>query len=70
MESRKRIRSLLLPVTGAVVGALGGYLYWKQVGCNSGTCAITSQPLNSTIYFALMGALLFSMFRRAGKKTT
>lgn len=53
-----------LLVIGVVMGAIGGYLYWQQIGCNSGTCAITSKWHNSTGYGALMGGLLFSMFKR------
>ena len=49
---------------GAVAGAVGGFLYWKYVGCLTGTCAITSSPVNSTIYFALMGAVLFGLFKK------
>ena len=48
---------------GAFVGAAAGYGYWKYVGCLTGTCSITSSPVNSTFYFALMGALLFSIFK-------
>jgi hypothetical protein len=47
---------------GAAVGALGGFIYYYYVGCASGTCAITSKPLNSTLYGAFMGGLLFSNF--------
>ena len=47
---------------GAVVGAVGGYLYWRFIGCSSGTCMISSKPLNSTLYFAVLGALVFSLF--------
>ncbi len=57
-----------LYLIGAVVGALAGYVYWQQVGCVTGTCAITSKPLNSTLYGALMGALLFSLFKKENKK--
>ncbi len=49
---------------GAVAGALAGFLYWKYIGCLNGTCSITSSPFKSTLYFALMGALLFGVFRR------
>jgi hypothetical protein len=49
---------------GALAGAIAGFLYWKYVGCLSGTCSITSRPINSTLYFALMGALLFGMFKK------
>jgi hypothetical protein len=53
-----------LYIVGAVAGAVAGYLYWKFIGCTSGTCAITGKPVNSTIYFAVMGSLLFGMFRK------
>lgn len=53
-----------LSITGFIIGGIGGFMYWKLVGCNSGTCAITSSPRNSTIYFAIMGALVFNMFEK------
>lgn len=52
---------------GAALGAIGGFLYWKYVGCLTGTCAITSNPVNSTIYFALFGALLTGSFKKESK---
>ncbi|HEY4797864.1 MAG TPA: DUF6132 family protein [Bacteroidia bacterium] len=52
-----------LTILGLVIGGVAGYLYYYFVGCASGTCAITSRPLNSTIYGAVMGALLFNSFR-------
>jgi hypothetical protein len=57
-----------LYLIGAIVGALSGFLYWKYVGCLTGTCAITSNPLRSTLYFALMGGLVFGMFKKQNKK--
>jgi H+/Cl- antiporter ClcA len=50
--------------TGIILGALGGFLYWKFHGCNSGTCMITSRWPNSTAYGALMGGLLFSLLKK------
>ena len=58
----------LLTLVGVGLGTVGGFLYWKYVGCTSGTCPITSNPTNSTIYGAVMGGLLFSMFRKENKK--
>jgi hypothetical protein len=46
-------------VIGAVIGAALGFLYYKFIGCSTGTCPITSKPLNSTLYGAILG-LLFS----------
>lgn len=52
-----------LIILGVIVGAIAGYLYYYFVGCASGTCAITSKPINSTLYGAVMGGLLFSNFK-------
>ena len=55
-------------IAGALLGAIGGFLYWQEIGCNSGTCMITSRWPNSTIYGAVMGGLLFSIFSTPRKK--
>ncbi len=65
---KKWFKNNLLYIIGAVIGAIGGYLYWNFVGCSSGTCAITSKPVNSTLYGALMGSLLLGLFKK-DKKT-
>jgi uncharacterized membrane protein YeaQ/YmgE (transglycosylase-associated protein family) len=64
------IKKHILIVIGVLVGSIAGYFYWQQVGCASGNCAITSNPVNSTLYGALMGGLLFSMFKKEKTKTT
>lgn len=61
-------KALLLTGIGVAIGALAGYAYYFYVGCASGTCAITSKPLNSTLYGALMGGLIFNMFVKENKK--
>ncbi len=53
---------------GAALGAIAGFLYWKYVGCLTGTCAITSNPIRSTIYFAVLGVLVFSLFKKSEKQ--
>ncbi len=57
------IQKNILTIAGIFIGALAGYLYWQYVGCLSGTCAITSNPKNSTLYGAMMGGLVFSLFQ-------
>ncbi|MDD4293701.1 MAG: DUF6132 family protein [Bacteroidales bacterium] len=63
----KFIRREWLIFAGIAAGAIGGYLYWYFIGCESGSCPITSSPLNSSIYGALLGALLLSMFKKNKK---
>lgn len=64
---KKWIKRYQLYAIGATLGAAGGYAYWYFIGCNSGTCAITSSPVNSTIYFAAVGALFLSTFKKTEK---
>ena len=63
------IKNNILVFTGILAGALAGYLYWNYVGCFSGSCAITSNPINSTIYGSAMGGLVFSLFRPSQKQS-
>lgn len=67
---KKWILSNKLALIGALVGGIAGYIYYWQVGCATGTCAITSKPLNSTVYFTVMGALVFSIGKAEKKKET
>ncbi len=63
------IRKHLLTIIGILVGAIGGYLYYHYIGCLSGTCAITSKPINSTLYGGMMGGLLLNIFKKENKKS-
>ncbi len=48
---------------GAVLGGGLGFVYYKFVGCTSGTCPLTSSPIISTLYGALVGTLLAASLR-------
>ena len=48
-------------IMGIVIGAALGYAYYRFIGCASGTCPITSNPIVSTLYGAIMGALFSSI---------
>ena len=47
-------------IIGAIVGGGLGLAYYKFVGCSSGTCPLTSNPIISTLYGAVVGALIGS----------
>lgn len=59
-----------LTILGVIIGGIGGYLYYHFVGCNSGTCMITSRPVNSTLYGALMGGLFLNIFKKQSTPST
>lgn len=52
------------PMAGLLAGAIVGYLYWRFVGCTSGSCPITSNPVHSSLYGALMGLMLTGSFQQ------
>jgi len=41
-----------------VGGGAAGYAYYRFVGCSSGVCPITSNPIISTLYGAFMGFMM------------
>jgi hypothetical protein len=61
---RLQLKQHLLTVIGAVVGGVGGFLYWYFIGCASGTCPIQSNPFMSTVWGLLLGGLIFSLFEK------
>jgi len=58
----KMINILKWYLPGALLGLLGGYIYWYNWGCD-GTCLITSSPYRSMIYFGIMGIFMNQMFK-------
>jgi hypothetical protein len=54
-------------IIGLLMGALAGYAYYYFVGCASGTCSITSSPVNSTLYGAMMGGIFLHSFETENK---
>ncbi|MBF0976703.1 MAG: hypothetical protein HXK55_04835 [Bacteroidetes bacterium] len=58
----------LLTTIGILTGGVAGFLYWRFVGCSSGSCPITSSPVMSSIWGATIGGLLLSIFRTDKKQ--
>ena len=54
---------ILRLLIGAIVGAALGFGWYKLVGCSTGTCPLTSHPVISSIYGAVLGALVAANFR-------
>lgn len=40
------------------MGAIGGFLYWKYIGCLDGTCPLVSNWLIMVIYGTIFGGAL------------
>ena len=63
-KNTKAVFRKVLPVfLTTVAGAAGGFLYYRFVGCASGSCVISSSPVLSTLYGGIIGGLLGSALR-------
>jgi len=60
----KRKKIMIRYLIGGAIGALLGFLYYRFVGCKSGTCPITSSPFGSTIYGVIFGLLFSNLFTK------
>jgi hypothetical protein len=50
-------------IIGGIAGGGLGFAYYRFVGCPSGTCPLTSNPIISTICGMVVGALIGSSLR-------
>jgi hypothetical protein len=55
------VKKHLVEIIFSVAGAIGGFLYWRFIGCLSGTCFIKSVWYMSTLYGGLLGWVISSL---------
>ena len=55
---KENMKKWLRPALFTLVGALVGIGYYYFVGCSTGSCPITSNPVSSMVYMGLIGWLL------------
>ena len=58
---KKFLKKHMIAILFAVTGAVAGLLYWKFVGCKSGTCPIKSNWYLMTLYGVVLGYLVGDM---------
>ncbi|KAF0238568.1 MAG: hypothetical protein FD181_940 [Prolixibacteraceae bacterium] len=58
MDIKGLVRSNRTQIIFLLAGATGGFLYWRFIGCSSGTCAIKSVWYWSTLWGAAVGYLV------------
>ncbi|HZL11752.1 MAG TPA: DUF6132 family protein [Prolixibacteraceae bacterium] len=64
----KKNKFFWIKVIFSAFGAVGGFLYWKLVGCTTGTCPIQSVWYFSTLWGMAMGYLLGDLLSGIMKK--
>jgi len=59
--NRSFLKKYLPEIIGTILGAAGGFFYWKYVGCVSGTCTIKSNWYLMVPWAAVLGFLAGSV---------
>jgi hypothetical protein len=65
---KDKIKNNIITIAGLGLGMAGGFLYWKYVGCASGTCPLTSNWMIMLVYGGVTGGLLGNMVQDIIKK--
>ena len=72
MEINRYFKSNRIQFIFMTAGAFGGFIYWKFIGCTSGTCVIKSVWYWMTLWGAAVGYLtgdfLNEFVKKKGKK--
>lgn len=55
-------KKLIFRIVLTVLGGVAGFLYWRFVGCASGSCPITSKWYITSLYGLIMGYLARGLF--------
>ena len=63
---KSKLKKWLRPLLFTVGGALVGLGYYYAVGCSTGSCPITSNPIITMIYMGVVGLLLSGLFGKRG----
>jgi len=58
MDIKKIFQTKRIQIIFLLIGAVGGFIYWRFVGCTSGTCAIKSVWYWTTLWGAAVGYLV------------
>jgi hypothetical protein len=51
-------RTIIIYIIGGAVGALAGFLYYRFIGCRTGSCPLTSTLYGAVLYGILLGSLV------------
>jgi hypothetical protein len=70
MKLKDFITKKKLAIIFVALGALTGFIYWRYIGCSGGACVITSNPIVSSLYGAIMGWFVGDFFSFPEKQKT
>ncbi len=57
------IKNRKFEIIGGILGTVGGFLYWKYIGCTTGACPIKANWYSMVPYGLVMGILIGGLFK-------
>ena len=66
---KENLKNWLIPMLFTLGGALVGLAYYYFVGCATGSCAITANPISTMIYMGVMGLVISGIFEKGNCDT-
>lgn len=70
----KKLSSNKILILGVFLGGIGGYFYWKEIGCITGNCPLKSKWQTMIPYGMFIGYIISDLiksywkrFKRKGK---
>ena len=67
---KEKLNKYRFKILFVILGGIAGFLYWRFVGCTSGTCPITSNWFTTVPYGMLFGWLISDLFKTKVKNET
>ncbi len=52
------MKKYIKQIIGFFVGAVAGFLYYRFIGCKSGSCPLTGNPYVSVLFGGIFGMLI------------
>lgn len=67
---KEKLNKYRFKILFVILGGIAGFLYWRFVGCTSGTCPITSNWFTTVPYGMLFGWLISDLVKPKVKNET
>lgn len=64
----KKLVNNKIIMLGIILGGVGGYWYWKEIGCVTETCPLKSQWQTMIPYGMFMGYVVFDFIQSYVKR--
>lgn len=61
MTAKSFIQRYIGVILFVILGMVIGFIYYKYIGCATGTCPITANPIMSVLYGGILGGLFHSI---------